>query len=139
MAGHEPEKGEVNVQTPTERLHDDIREDKDCTDKLLECTSECDPTDTECKTECVEEYKECELPWEDDVYWSSKALDQLDEINEMKPLNDMNVDEGELISELLQIAALLGGTAERTQTVNSTGRSSNKIIIEYNVTNTTTD
>ena len=125
MAGHEPEKGEVNVQTPTERLHDDIREDKDCTDKLLECTSECDPTDTECKTECVEEYKECELPWEDEL--DGGNIQMQEEVN----------DEGELISEILQIAALLGGTAERTQTVNSTGRSSNKIIIEYNVTNTT--
>ena len=44
-----------------------------------------------------------------------------------------NHDEGELISELLQIAALLGGTAERTQTLNSVGRSSKKIIIEYDV------
>ena len=38
MAGHEIEKGEVNVQTPTERLHDDIRksneEEKDCTDPV---------------------------------------------------------------------------------------------------------
>ena len=127
MAGHEPEKGEVNVQTPTERLHDDIREDKDCTDKLLECTTECDPTDTECVSECVEEYKECDLPWEDDVQMTYEE----DKFMEM--------DEGELISELLQIASLLGGTVERTQTLDSTGRSSNKIIIEYNVTNTTTD
>ena len=127
MAGHEPEKGEVNVQTPTERLHDDIREDKDCTDKLLECTTECDPTDTECKSDCVEEYKECDLPWEDDVQMTYEE----DKFMEM--------DEGELVSELLQIASLLGGTVERTQTLDSTGRSSNKIIIEYNVTNTTTD
>ena len=113
--------------------------EKDCTDELMECTTQCDTNDKECHDACIEEYHDCEIPGEHDVYWSSKALDQLDEINEMKPLNDMNVDEGELISELLQIAALLGGTAERTQTVNSTGRSSNKIIIEYNVTNTTTD
>ena len=127
MAGHEPEKGEVNVQTPTERLHDDIREDKDCTDQLLECTTECAPTDAECHSECVEEYKECDLPWEDDVQMTYEE----DKFMEM--------DEGELISELLQIASLLGGTVERTQTLDSTGRSSNKIIIEYNVTNTTTD
>ena len=125
MAGHEIEKGEVNVQTPTERLHDDIRksneEEKDCTDQLLECTSECAPTDTECKSECVEEYKECELPWEEDeqmTYEEDKFMD---------------MDEGELISEILQIAALLGGSVERTETLNSTGRSSKKIIIEYNV------
>ena len=93
MAGHEPEKGEVNVQTPTERLHDDIREDKDCTDQLLECTTECAPTDTECVSECVEEYKECDLPWEDDVQMTYE-----ERIEEH--------DEGELISEILQIAAL---------------------------------
>jgi len=119
MAGHEIEKGEVNVQTPTERLHDDIRKEneKDCTDQLLECTSECAINDSECESECVEEYKECELPWEED--------EQMTYENEH--------DEGELISEILQIAALLGGSVERTQTLNSTGRSSNKIIIEYNV------
>ena len=119
MAGHEIEKGEVNVQTPTERLHDDIRKEneKDCTDQLLECTSECAPTDTECKTECIEEYHECELPWEEE--------EQMTYENEH--------DEGELISEILQIAALLGGSVERTQTLNSTGRASKKIIIEYDV------
>ena len=123
MAGHEIEKGEVNVQTPTERLHDDIRKEneKDCTDQLLECTSDCAPTDTECKTECVEEYKECELPWEEDEQMTYEE----DKFMEM--------DEGELISEILQIAALLGGSVERTQTLNSTGRASKKIIIEYDI------
>ena len=120
MAGHEPEKGEVNVQTSTERLHDDIREDKDCTDQLLECTTECAPTDAECHAECVEEYKECDLPWEDDVQMTYE-----ERIEEH--------DEGELISEILQIAALLGGSVERTQTLNSVGRASKKIIIEYDV------
>ena len=117
MAGHEIEKGEVNVQTPTERLHDDIRKEneKDCTDQLLECTSECAINDSECESECVEEYKECELPWEEDEEMTNEH------------------DEGELISEILQIAALLGGSVERTQTLNSTGRASKKIIIEYDV------
>ncbi len=127
MAGHEIEKGEVNVQTPTERLHDDIRkehdknEEKDCTDQLLECTSECAPNDSECQSECVEEYKECELPWEEEeqmTYEEDKFMD---------------MDEGELISEILQIAALLGGSVERTQTLDSRGRASKKIIIEYDV------
>ena len=127
MAGHEIEKGEVNVQTPTERLHDDIRkehdknEEKDCTDQLLECTSECAPMDSECQSECVEEYKECELPWEEDeqmTYEEDKFMD---------------MDEGELISEILQIAALLGGSVERTETLDSRGRASKKIIIEYDV------
>ena len=119
MAGHEIEKGEVNVQTPTERLHDDIRQEneKDCTDQLLECTSECAPNDSECESECVEEYKECELPWEEDEQMTY----------------EQEHDEGELISEILQIAALLGGSVERTQTLNSTGRSSKKIIIEYDI------
>ena len=126
MAGHEIEKGEVNVQTPTERLHDDIRknneEEKDCTDQLLECTSECAPNDSECESECVEEYKECELPWEEDEII-------------MENVPSIEYDEGELISEILQIAALLGGSVERTQTLNSTGRASKKIIIEYDVKN----
>ena len=45
----------------------------------------------------------------------------------------MLMDEGELVSECLQIASLLGGTCERTGTLNSEGRSSKKIIIEYDV------
>ena len=125
MAGHEIEKGEVQPINPTERLHDDIRknneEEKDCTDQLLECTSECDINDKECETVCVEEYKECELPWEDEQQMTYEE-DKF-----------MAMDEGELISEILQIAALLGGSVERTQTLNSTGRASKKIIIEYDV------
>ena len=126
MAGHEIEKGEVNVQTPTERLHDDIRKEneKDCTDQLLECTSECAPTDTECKTECVEEYKECELPWEEDIL-DGGNIQMLDHDNE--------IDKGELISEILQIAALLNGTCERSETSDSRGRSSKRITIEYDI------
>ena len=128
MAGHEIEKGEVQrMQTPIERLHDDMRktnelinEKKDCTDQLLECTSECDINDTDCEAECVENYHECELPWEE---------------QEMTTEEDkfMAMDEGELISECLQIAALLGGTCERTTTLDSTGRESKKIIIEYDI------
>ena len=121
MAGHEIEKGEVNVQTPTERLHDDIRknneEEKDCTDQLLECTSECDINDSECESECVEEYKECELPWEED--------EQMTYENEH--------DEGELIAEMLTLTALLGGTMERCEVTTSDGQSYKKIIIEYDI------
>ena len=119
MAGHEPEKGEVNVQTSTERLHDDIREDKDCTDKLLECTTECAPTDTECKAECVEEYKECELPWEDEM--------------PMENVPSIEYDEGEIISEILTLTALLDGKCTRSDTLTSTGRSSKLITIEYDI------
>ena len=45
----------------------------------------------------------------------------------------MDMDEGELVSECLQIASLLGGECKRVETLNSEGRSSKKIIIEYNV------
>ena len=45
------------------------------------------------------------------------------------------MDKGELISEILQIAAYLEGTVERTETLNSVGRSSKRIIIEYDVEN----
>ena len=123
MAGHEIEKGEVQPINPIERLHDDIRkeqDDKDCTDQLLECTSECAPNDTECETVCVEEYKECELPWEETPMTTEED-------------KFMHMDEGELISEILQIAALLNGTATRTTTLDSQGRESKKIIIEYDI------
>ena len=42
-------------------------------------------------------------------------------------------DEGELIAEILCIAGELGGTVQRTSTLNSVGRSSKKIVIEYDV------
>ena len=128
MAGHEIEKGEVQYpKTPIERLHDDMRktnelinEKKDCTDQLLECTSECDINDTECEAECVENYHECELPWEEETMTTEED-------------KFMKMDEGELISEILQITALLGGTCTRTSTLDSTGRESKKIIIEYDI------
>ena len=128
MAGHEPEKGEVQPINPIERLHDDMRktnelinEKKDCTDQLLECTSECDINDTDCEAECVENYHECELPWEEEETMTTEE-DKF-----------MKMDEGELISEILQITALLGGTCTRTSTLDSTGRESKKIIIEYDI------
>ena len=125
MAGHEIEKGEVGkLTTHIERLHDDMRkaneEEKDCTDQLLECTSECAPNDKECETVCVEEYKECELPWEDEEVTTEED-------------KFMHMDEGELVSECLQIAALLGGTCTRSETLDSSGRASKKIIIEYDI------
>ena len=45
----------------------------------------------------------------------------------------MDMDEGELVSECLQIASLLGGECHRTTTFDSTGRTSKKITIEYDV------
>ena len=59
-----------------------IEEDKDCTDELMECTSECDVNDKECKDACVEEYNECVIPdWREEykAYTSSKyELDLLE-------------------------------------------------------------
>jgi len=130
MAGHEIEKGEVQkIQTPIERLHDDMRKTQDiinekttedCTDQYFECVSECDLNDSECEEECVIDLKECDLPWEEDemTYDEDKF---------------MEMDEGELISELLQIAALLNGKCERSETSDSSGRSSKKITIEYDI------
>jgi len=45
----------------------------------------------------------------------------------------MQDDEGTLISEMLTLTALLGGSMERYDTYSSTGKTSKKIIIEYNV------
>ena len=45
----------------------------------------------------------------------------------------MHDDEGTLISEMLTLTALLGGKMERYETYSSTGKTSKKIIIEYNV------
>ena len=45
----------------------------------------------------------------------------------------MQEDEGTLISEMLTLTALLGGKMERYETYSYTGKTSKKIIIEYNV------
>ena len=130
MAGHEIEKGEVQrMQTPIERLHDEMRKTndlinetpkgEDCQDQYFECVSECDINDTECETVCIEDLKECDLPWEEEMTTEEDKF--------------MAMDEGELISEILQIAALLNGTCTRTSTVDSSGRESKKIIIEYDI------
>ena len=72
----------------------------------------------------MEEYKECELPWEEDI---------LDGANIQMLDHDNEIDKGELISEILQIAALLNGTCERSETSDSRGRSSKRITIEYDI------
>ena len=43
------------------------------------------------------------------------------------------MDEGELIAELLCIAGELGGTLQRLTTLDHSGRTSKKVVIEYNV------
>ena len=45
----------------------------------------------------------------------------------------MKEDEGELIAELLCITGELGGKMERLTTYDSTGTTSKKIVIEYDV------
>ena len=45
----------------------------------------------------------------------------------------MKEDEGTLISEMLTLTALLGGKMEGYDRYSSTGKTSKKIIIEYNV------
>ncbi len=105
------------------------KNEKDCTDQLTECHVSCDPDDKECIEECIDEYHACEAPFDTPAYQNYKEQMTSEEDKFMK------MDEGELISECLQIAALLNGTCERITTVNSTGRKSKKIIIEYDVTN----
>tara|TARA_Y100001970_G_C14246117_1_gene868391 strand:- start:1992 stop:2222 length:231 start_codon:yes stop_codon:yes gene_type:complete len=46
---------------------------------------------------------------------------------------DYTVDKGEIISELLTLTALLDGKMERLETCNSVGRTSKKIVIEYDI------
>ena len=94
-----------------------MNKENDCTDDLMECTTQCDTNDTECKTDCIDEYHDCVIPGEHDIH----------------PLNDMNVDEGEIIAEILTLTSLLNGKCTRTETLNSVGRSSKRIIIEYDV------
>ena len=93
MAGHEIEKGEVGMYKNEENTP--TKEEKDCTDQLIECTVQCDTNDSECREECVEEYKECELPWEEDIL-DGGNIEMLDHDNE--------IDKGELISEILPVS-----------------------------------
>ena len=117
--------------------------EKDCTDELIECTTECDTNDKECHTDCIEEYHECDISKEftaDDVQQCitdgndyKDCVDHMVATTPMDNVPSIEYDEGELISELLTITALLGGEMHRTETLNSVGRSSKKIIIEYDI------
>ena len=49
------------------------------------------------------------------------------------PSEEKEMSNGDLIEELLIITAELGGRMERYETLNSVGRSSKKIVIEYNI------
>ncbi len=43
------------------------------------------------------------------------------------------MEHGDEIADLLTLTALMGGTMTRYETLNSVGRSSKKIVIEYDV------
>ena len=117
--------------------------EKDCTDELMECTTQCDTHDKECHEECVEEYHECDISKEftpqDVEQCITNGTDYKDCVDHMvatMPMDNtpsIEYDEGELISECLTIAALLNGTCERSSTLDSRGRSSKRIIIEYDI------
>ena len=126
-------------------------EEKDCTDQLTECHVSCEPNDKECIQECIEEYHECDISQEFTPEDVEKCItdgtdykDCVDHMVATMPNNNwrevtteedkfMDMDRGELISELLQITALLGGEMTRESTLNSTGRQSKRIVIEYDV------
>ncbi len=115
--------------------------EKDCTDELMECTIECDTDDKECHTECIEEYHACDISEEftpqDVEQCITDGTDYKDCVDHMVATNDftddVHVDEGEIISEILTLTALLNGKCTRSSTLNSTGRSSKKITIEYDI------
>lgn len=125
--------------------------EKDCTDQLTECHVSCEPSDQECIDQCIEDYHECDISKEftpEDVEQcitdGTDYKDCVDHMVATMPNNNwkqvtteedkfMDMDRGELISELLQITALLGGEMTRESTLNSTGRQSKRIVIEYDV------
>mgnify|MGYP001238609386 CR=1 FL=1 len=115
--------------------------EKDCTEELMECTTECPPNDKECHDDCIEEYHACDISKEftpEDVEQCiidgndyKDCVDHMVATNELH--DDTHVDEGELISEILTITALLNGKCTRSHTLTSTGRSSKVITIEYDI------
>ena len=117
--------------------------EKDCTDELMECTTECDTNDKECHDECIEEYHECDISKEftaDDVQQCitdgndyKDCVDHMVATTPMDNVPSIEYDEGEIISEILTLTALLNGKCTRSNTLNSVGRSSKKITIEYDI------
>ena len=115
--------------------------EKDCTEELMECTTECPPNDKECHDECIEEYHACDISKEftpEDVEQCIiDGNDYQDCVDHMVATNDLHddtdVDEGEIIAEILTLTALLNGKCTRSHTLTSTGRSSKVITIEYDI------
>ena len=118
-------------------------EKKDCTDQLTECHVSCEPNDKECIQECIEEYHECDISQEftpEDVEQcitdGNDYKDCVDHMVATMPMDNIpsiEYDEGEIIAEILTLTALLNGKCTRSNTLNSVGRSSKKITIEYDI------
>ena len=113
-------------------------EKKDCTDELMECTTECDTGDQECHTDCIEEYQECDISKEFTAQDVEQCItdgtdykDCVDHLVATMPHTNEKEDEGDLISELLTITSLLGGNMERIDACNSSGQQYKKIVITY--------
>ena len=95
----------------------------DCQDQYFKCTSECDPNDTKCTTECVTDLKECDVPTQEDIHTKQKE----------QYYESYKVDKESIISEMLVLTSLLDGKMERMETLNSQGKSSKVIRIEYDI------
>ena len=114
--------------------------EEDCTDKLMECMTD------KSNEECVVEYHECDISKEftanDVEQCITTGTDYKDCVDHLvatmpnsddKIEDDVNVDKGDIIAELLTLTTLLDGTMERRTCHDSTGRSWNKIVIEYDI------
>ena len=120
-----------------------MTDEKDCADQYLECSSECDINDPECEEECVTDLKSCDISEEftpQDVEQciidGNDYKDCVDHMVATVPMDNIpsiEYDEGEIISEILTLTALLNGKCTRSNTLNSVGRSSKKITIEYDI------
>lgn len=102
--------------------------EKDCQDQYFECAGECSTDDKECHNECVTDLKECDIPAMQSNHWQPVSKSPI--IDEDTTEYD---SEGDLIAELLCITSELGGTMERIECLNSQGKSSKVIRIEYDV------
>ncbi len=121
------------METTRDRPRTMNEQEKDCTDQLTECHVSCEPDDKECIEECIDDYHACEAPSATSAPFDTPAYQNYKEQMTSEEDKFMKMDRGELISELLQITALLGGEMTRESTLNSTGRQSKRIVIEYDV------
>ena len=109
------------------KLYDLLRDmDFELTDKQVDVLDRLQEMETGFSAEDVEQciidgndYKDC--------------VDHMVATTDFEEPTTALLPEGDLIAEVLQITALLGGTCTRQETLNSQGRSSKQIIIEYDV------